>query len=274
MEALMPSVINLNEKKRFSPAHDEWATIGVHLATRVDQGATVEQATAALVALGVDQGRIRRYLKREGLHHPGRLSVINALYTREENAAILQWLEYQISSRWKYEDKWGLSFNVAKILLYEQNGDLYEMLEEEQRADGEPGLSDAASLRRARANRAGLLHTTYLCEINWANTAPGLSWPEYYQLTFLPGYNIDIMTAGQCSLDVYGYYNVALNFTPRRKDGTEVKDVGLRAVEAWWLRRSDASPWEELFNAGSLDERALFRFRSKIWPGEYEFYEE
>jgi hypothetical protein len=268
----MPSVINLAENKRSTPAHDEWATIGVHLATRVAQGQTREQAVASVAALGVHPGRIQRYIRREGLRHPGRISMINALYTKEENEAILEWLEYEISPRKVYMGGWELAFNVAKILLYEQNSHYYEMLEKEQRADGEPGLSDAASLRRARANRAGLLHTSYLCEINWANTAPGLSWPEYYQLTFLPGYNIDIMTAGQCSLDVYGFYNVALNFFPRRKDGAEMKNVDLRAVEAWWRQRNDASPWEELLDGGSLDERALFRFRSKIWPGEYEYY--
>jgi hypothetical protein len=70
-----------------------------------------------------------------------------------------------------------------------------------------------------------------------------------------------------------GFYNVALNFFPRRKDGSELKDVGLRSVESWWRQRSDASPWEELLDGGSLDERALFRFRSKIWPGEYECFE-
>ncbi len=185
----MPSVINLTEKKRFSPAHDEWATIGVHLATRVAQGQTREQAVAAVAALGVHPGRIQRYIKREGLRHPGRISMINALYTREENAAILQWLEYQISSRWKYEDRWELAFHVAKILLYEQNSHYYEMLEKEQ-----------------------------------------------------------------------------------REDGAEIKNVGVRAVKAWWRERSDTSPWEELLNGGRLDERTLFRFRSEIWLGEYEYY--
>jgi len=52
----MPSVINLTENKRSTPAHDEWATIGVHLATRVAQGQTREQAVAAVAALGVPRG--------------------------------------------------------------------------------------------------------------------------------------------------------------------------------------------------------------------------
>lgn len=47
------------------------------------------------------------------------------------------------------------------------------------------------------------------------------------------------------------------------------KEVGLRAIEAWWRQRSDASPWEELLNPGSLDTRALYRFRSKIWPDHF-----
>jgi hypothetical protein len=66
----MPSVINLAENKRSTPAHDEWATIGVHLATRVAQGQTREQAVAAVAALGVHPGRIQRYIKREGLAPP------------------------------------------------------------------------------------------------------------------------------------------------------------------------------------------------------------
>ena len=40
--------------------------------------------------------------------------------------------------------------------------------------------------------------------VNWADSAPGISWPEAYYVTFIPGLDHYVVTASRDSRDLFG----------------------------------------------------------------------
>lgn len=54
------------------------------------------------------------------------------------------------------------------------------------------------------------LRPHHLFSINWADSAPGISWPEVYHLTLLSGFNRYVITASADSDDAYGVTDFAL----------------------------------------------------------------
>ena len=46
---------------------------------------------------------------------------------------------------------------------------------------------------------------THLLTINWADSAPGVSWPESYHACPLPGYDKIVVTASVDCTEAYGY---------------------------------------------------------------------
>lgn len=49
-----------------------------------------------------------------------------------------------------------------------------------------------------------------LFKLNWADSAPGFGWPEDYHVTFVPVYNVFIVTGSVDSTDIYGITDFAL----------------------------------------------------------------
>ena len=94
----------------------------------------------------------------------------------------------------------------------------------------------------------------HLCTINWADTGPGLSWPEAYHLTWFEDFQRFVVTASTDSTDVWGYEDRALGHFGRE---TEPLD-GVRAIivgdwrgqyEAWEQER-----WAELWETGAYSD--------------------
>ena len=44
----------------------------------------------------------------------------------------------------------------------------------------------------------------HLFSINWANSAPGIEWPESYSVIYVPSHNVRIVTTSSDSTDLYG----------------------------------------------------------------------
>ena len=107
-----------------------------------------------------------------------------------------------------------------------------------------------------------------LC-INWADSAPGFSWPEEYRVTYVPGFDRYVVTASVDSPDAYGVTDFAIGFLGREVD----YDAGCRqAVQTWWQGRQilGGSPWEYVFDEGQIDELTALRLRHAVWPDETE----
>jgi hypothetical protein len=246
---------------------DEWPLIGVHLETRVEEGMTIDDAANSLILDGVDTVRVRAYLDRVGLNNSDRLEQLQKLYTREEIEIIQRWI---LKAPYLPDDDGTLAGDanrVAEIVLFRIRRSLPQWAEVYH--NGKVQFSREHQLRLIK-KRDDLLIPTYLCGINWADTGPGMSWPEEYHLTLLPGYNVYVLTASQDSNEVHGYADLALACIPATdKNHLPLKD-SLQVIRNWWqaeLDLWDQSPWEQLLSAGVYNPFKLIKIRDKIWSG-------
>lgn len=79
---------------------------------------------------------------------------------------------------------------------------------------------DIASARKPRVRRKAQVQTFLLplFEINWANSAPGVSWPEAYHVGWLPVFNVWVVTASQDSTEMYGHCDRTIGQFPECAD--------------------------------------------------------
>lgn len=108
----------------------------------------------------------------------------------------------------------------------------------------------------------------FLFMINWADTAPGLSWPESYYATYIPGFDQYVVTASQDSAHVYGATDLAIGGFPADMDIV----AGSHAViKAWWLSqcwKTDQQRWTSIWDVGLIDEETANAWANEIWnPG-------
>ena len=107
-----------------------------------------------------------------------------------------------------------------------------------------------------------------LFEINWADSAPGISWPESYHLAYVPGHHRYVVVASQDGTDTWGCTDQALgHFAPRER-----RLVGARRIitEHWreLLDSYGQEPWAYFFASGMVDETMAERWRKHVWPKE------
>ena len=76
----------------------------------------------------------------------------------------------------------------------------------------------------------------FLFMINWADSAPGISWPESYFATYLPVFDRFIVTASQDCPDMRGVTDLAIgSFAADRDLVTGAREV----ISAWWAMQRD-----------------------------------
>lgn len=102
-----------------------------------------------------------------------------------------------------------------------------------------------------------------LC-INWADSGPGFSWPEEYNVTLLPGFGRYVLTASADSPDTYGVTDFALGWFRASEDRVAGSK---RLLVRWWREtaKNDGGPWAYLFNEGLIDVKEAYRMRRLVW---------
>ena len=125
----------------------------------------------------------------------------------------------------------------------------------------------ARKVKRTTELPSRILLPQHLFTINWANSAPGLSWPEAYYVTYLPGWDVHIVTASQDSDEIYGYEDFAIGWFKGKEDPVEgSKDI----LISYWgnlSREFCQERWEELFDISAGDPEG---WADKIWAREDE----
>ena len=100
--------------------------------------------------------------------------------------------------------------------------------------------------------------------INWANTAPGYSWPESYYVSWIPYYDRYLVTASLDSPLNEGYLDLAIGALP---DKATVEGDLKEVIQGRWY---DLFPyvqgWEECWNEGIVEDP--WAWRSELWPDE------
>lgn len=101
--------------------------------------------------------------------------------------------------------------------------------------------------------------------INWANSGPGISWPECYHITHVPYYDRWVVTASRDSSDATGFNDWAIHHAPAEISPQQVAREALlrcwRGNAAWGQK-----PFEELIENGLLDSHELTALARLAWP--------
>ena len=104
-----------------------------------------------------------------------------------------------------------------------------------------------------------------VCTINWADSAPGISWPEAYHVTYLPGFDKFVITASRDGPDAWGCADHAIGVADGNLDPVEAaKEV---IIEFW---RSQVNTWDQcrwayLLNHGLIEEKIANVWADEVW---------
>jgi hypothetical protein len=110
----------------------------------------------------------------------------------------------------------------------------------------------------------------HLFTIDWAMTAPGISWPEAYNLTWLPGVERWVVTASRDSPEVGGYCDTTLGHFEAQPD--PVEGAG-RVIGGYWcdlMTEYDQQHWEVFFEAGMVDRFTAMAWADDVWQTDRE----
>jgi hypothetical protein len=121
------------------------------------------------------------------------------------------------------------------------------------------------------ASRDVMLLPQFLLMINWADTAPGISWPESYHATYIPGFNRWIVTAAQDSPDMWGVTELAIGSF---ESGIPLHDGCRRAIMDWWSLQSDGGKWAYVWQEAVISREQADEWAESVWPTEPEEDEE
>lgn len=104
----------------------------------------------------------------------------------------------------------------------------------------------------------------FLFMINWADTAPGISWPESYSVTFFPGIERFIVTASMDSPDMWGFTDLAIGSFPANENMIEGSG---EVIKAWWSMQcsGDQECWAYVWNEGKVTTEVADLWACQVW---------
>ncbi len=102
----------------------------------------------------------------------------------------------------------------------------------------------------------------HLLLINWADSAPGVSWPEDYYCTYVPEHERHIVTASMASVDIWGVTDLAIGSFERSAD---LKDSAGLILRAWWATYGELGPWAYVWREALVDWDTAMRWRDEVW---------
>ena len=114
-----------------------------------------------------------------------------------------------------------------------------------------------------RARNVQLL-PAHLFTIDWSMTAPGVSWPETYSVTYIPSLNLRIVTASKDDSDLWGYTDLAIGLCP----AVRAPDFGTKKiVQSWWARAGGCENhgWEIFVSAGLISKERAQKWKKEVF---------
>ena len=206
----------------------------------------------------------------------------NDLYTPDEHVILSEWLEVPpicAQEDLPYLDdalerlgflggaieRFDEDAAVAHIVLSAIQERLPQWAAVEIDAVGNATIHTARPIQKARNKKKIELKPQHLITINWANTGPGISWPAAYHLTWLPHYDVNIVTVSADGPELYGYCDFAVGYF----GGSEqriTKASNLVATD-WALSAADTNQprWSEIIEEGLIREQLAAELVSEIW---------
>ena len=156
-------------------------------------------------------------------------------------------------------------YATAAILLERVQGELPQWVGVEDNH-----LALGRNRRDRAAKRTVELTPQFLLEINWADSGPGFSWPETYNVTYVPLYDVFIVTGSADSTDSYGVTDFAIGHFPA---GEDILKRSSETVKSWWndqARTYDQKRWANIFSDGLITEEEANNLADQVWKEEEE----
>ncbi len=155
-----------------------------------------------------------------------------------------------------------LEVAVAQVLLYWTQDDLPQISVVDE--DGDLVVGRHAFGRAEPVGRLRFAADFLFC-LNWADSGPGLSWPEAYHLFRVPGFERYVVTVSRdsdegagCCDNVIGHCSAEL--APR--------EAARQIVQAWWtfcLEDVEQTRWAYLFEEGLIDRAEAQVWADEVW---------
>ncbi len=105
----------------------------------------------------------------------------------------------------------------------------------------------------------------FLFQINWADSGPGVSWPESYHLTHIFGYDRWVVTMSHDTSEAWGCTDLAIGWFGIH----EPKMEGVRRVISdWWRAHGDGSAeqrWETVWEEGLVSAGEANDWADEVW---------
>lgn len=101
--------------------------------------------------------------------------------------------------------------------------------------------------------------------INWADTAPGVSWPEQYRITYVPDYNKYIITASSDSQDFYHGISGDIALGTSSDKIESIKSV----ITGHWNELKleyEQLEFAKILHEGLIDKNEINKWKKEIWP--------
>jgi hypothetical protein len=117
-----------------------------------------------------------------------------------------------------------------------------------------------------RRDAAVLLLPVKLFGIDWALSAPGISWPETYHAAWLPGYERTVVTASQDSDETHGVPDQAIGWFDA---GVPLLEGARGVIAGWWRSmadRTEQAHWECFEEPGAVDAATAYAWAADVWP--------
>ncbi len=166
---------------------------------------------------------------------------------------------------WNQDSDLALDNAVARICL----SGIQEALPQWAACDSKTGklVTLARDIKSPLELPPRILLTKHLVTINWADSAPGYSWPEAYYATELPYFDVVVVTASADSPDAVGYCDIAIGwFNRSAKREHELAE----RIKGYWSHRAACGQraWAYLVDEGEIDADAAAAWREEVWANE------
>jgi hypothetical protein len=157
---------------------------------------------------------------------------------------------------------------VAATLLNSIDGQLPNWCAGHEGPDGETEFQFAREHRPRRDSKLHLI-PQFLAYINWADSGPGFSWPAAYHATWVPLYEVWVVTVSYDTPEVVGYASVAIGWF----DGTgEMAQRALQVIRddwTWQLNTVGVYRWAEVWDPGLFSIEQLESVADEVWADDH-----
>ena len=204
------------------------------------------------------------------------------LFTAEEHVILADWLQVpplcdEEDLPWHDDAMENLGFTgraierydedaaVASIVLSAIQKRLPQWAAVEFDTNGKATIHTTRRIEKPQSDRIIHLKPQHLITINWANTGPGISWPAAYHLTWVPHYNVNVVTVSTDGPELYGFCDFSIGYF---KENINRITSAANFVASDWavaVENSNQPRWVEVLESGLINEEQAEALADQVW---------